>query len=203
MNTTTIMGTRGRVKEVAPGASMFLCIGGTGSMLDISRLAHWRPMITLRISFPIVVQRAENEPRLDVRTAAEHLANIREVMHPTIADLAAVFGVSRQAIYKWMNAETTPEADKFARLRALSQAADALRQADVARAPALVKMNVFDGRSLLDLAAAGQLTRTQVESLIAEARAMESAYERAALARSTATPTDDWRSEISIPGTIE
>jgi transcriptional regulator with XRE-family HTH domain len=182
-----------------------LVIGGTGSVFDLSRAADWRRMLEARVPFHVDVGVADSsqEKRPDLRSASDHLANIRQVLNPAIADLAAVFGVSRQAIYKWIGGEATPEPDKFERIRALSHAADAFRDAGITRAPALLKMKAFEGRSLLDLVAAGQISPSHVRLLIAEARAMDAAYDRSGLAKSKAKPSDDWRTEVSIPGTPE
>ena len=125
------------------------------------------------------------------------------MLSPAIADLATVFGVSRQAIYKWIGGEATPEPDKFERIRALSHAADAFRDAGITRASSMLKMKAFEGRSLMDLAAAGQLLPSHIQSLIAEAQAMDGAYDRSGLAKSKAKPSDDWRTEVSIPGSPE
>ena len=177
-------------------------VGGTGSVFEMSRVNIWRKLLQPRVLFRVDVQ-ASNESqelRPDLRSASQHLANVRQVLNPAIADLATVFGVSRQAIYKWIGGEATPEPDKFERIRALSQAADAFRDSGVSRASAIPKMKAFDGRSLMDLAAAGQLLPSHVKSLIAEARAMDAAYDRSGLAKSKAKPSDDWLSEVSIPG---
>lgn len=182
-----------------------LAVGGTGSVFDIARVNEWREMLQYRV--PYVVDTGgidDNQEYLsDLRSAADHLANIRQVLKPAVADLATVFGVSRQAIYKWIGGETTPEPDKFERIRLLSHAADAFRDAGVARAPALLKIKAFDGHSLMDLAASGQLLPTHVQSLIAEAQVMESAYERSGLANTKAKPSEAWRAELSIPGSPE
>ena len=71
------------------------------------------------------------------------------------------------------------------------------------RASSLLKMKAFDGRSLLDLVAAGQLAPEHSQTLIAEAQAMDAAYSRSGLAKSKAAPSDDWRAELSIPGSSE
>ena len=178
---------------------------GTGSVLDISRAREWRKGVEARASLRVEVLTADEAqvPRPDVRSAAQHLANIREVLQPAIADLATVFGVSRQAIYKWIGGEATPEPDKFERIRALSHAADVFRDAGVTRASSMLKMKAFDDRSLMDLAAAGQLLPSHIQSLIAEAQAMDAAYDRSGLAKSKAKPSDDWRTEVSIPGSPE
>jgi transcriptional regulator with XRE-family HTH domain len=177
-------------------------IGGTGSVFDLSRVGDWRRMVEARAPLHVDVGAADEsqEQRPDLRSASDHLANIRQVLNPAIADLAAVFGVSRQAIYKWIGGEATPEPDKFERIRSLSHAADAFRDAGIARASSMLKMKAFEGWSLLDLVAAGQLLPSHIQSLIAEAKAMDAAYDRSGLAKSKAKPSDDWRTEVSIPG---
>jgi transcriptional regulator with XRE-family HTH domain len=158
-------------------------------------------MVEARASIRIEIEAASDETqRPDLRSASEHLANIRKVFRPAIADLAAAFGVSRQAIYKWMGGESNPQEGHLVRIQALSHVADACHESGVGRAPAMLKMKVFDGRSLLDLAAAGEITSSRIDLLISEAQAMDSAYDRSGLARSKARPSDDWRAGVSIPG---
>jgi transcriptional regulator with XRE-family HTH domain len=182
-----------------------LAVGGTGSVFDISRAGDWRRIVEARVPIRIDVEVADDSTaqRPDLRSASEHLGNIRQVLNPAVADLATVFGVSRQAIYKWIGGEATPEPDKFERIRALSHAADAFRDAGITRASSLLKMKAFEGRSLMDLAAAGQLLPSHIQSLIAEAQAMDAAYGRSGLAKSKAQPSEDWRTEVSIPGSPE
>jgi len=178
-------------------------LGGTGSVFALSHANEWGKMLDTRVPYFDVQTADVDAARPDIRSAAEHLANIRQVLNPAIADLATVFGVSRQAIYKWIGGESTPEADKLERIRSLSLAADAFQKAEVTRASSLLKMKAFDGRSLLDLVAAGQLAPEHTQTLIAEAQAMDAAYSRSGLAKSKAAPSDDWRAELSIPGSSE
>lgn len=178
-------------------------LGGTGSLFALSHANEWGKMLDTRVPYFDVQTAGVDVARPDIRSAAEHLANIRQVLNPAIADLATVFGVSRQAIYKWIGGESTPEADKLERIRSLSLAADAFQKAEVTRASSLLKMKAFDGRSLLDLVAAGQLAPEHSQTLIAEAQAMDAAYSRSGLAKSKAAPSDDWRAELSIPGSSE
>ncbi|WP_313303505.1 hypothetical protein [Diaphorobacter sp.] len=178
-------------------------LGGTGSVFALSHANEWGKMLDTRVPYFDVQTAGVDVARPDIRSAAEHLANIRQVLNPAIADLATVFGVSRQAIYKWIGGESTPEADKLERIRSLSLAADAFQKAEVTRASSLLKMKAFDGRSLLDLVAAGQLAPEHSQTLIAEAQAMDAAYSRSGLAKSKAAPSDDWRAELSIPGSSE
>lgn len=176
---------------------------GTGSVFDISRAQDWRRMMEARVPLHVDLgETADNliDQRPDLRSASEHLGNIRQILNPAVADLATVFGVSRQAIYKWIGGEATPESENFERIRALSHAADAFRDAGIMRAPSMLKIKAFAGRSLMDLAAAGQLLPSHTLSLIAEAQAMDRDYVQSGLASSRAKPSDDWRTEISVPG---
>ncbi len=186
---------------------------GTGSVYEISQTMHWKhwpscydllkyrlPCFTLFSLDDMTAVDRVQEPRPDLRSASEHLENIRRVFKPAVSDLAVVFGVSRQAVYKWIDDSATPEPANFKRIVELSHTADAFRDAGITRASNLLKMKAFQGRSLLDLLADGRLQSTHVQALIAEARAMDAAYDRSGSARSRAKPSDDWRTELSIPG---
>ncbi len=195
------------VTNTSPAQRSFaLVTEGTGSFYDFSSVELWWPgRLKSRVPFRIEIAGSDGgrEPPPDLRLPSTHLDNIRQVLKPNVADLATAFGVSRQAIYKWIDGTATPEPRNLERIVVLSRAADAFRGAGLARAPALLKMKAFGGRSLLDLVAAGQLTPSHVQALIDEARTMDAAYERSGLARSKAKPTDDWRAEVSIPGVPE
>lgn len=177
---------------------------GTGSAYGMDRSDTWRPYLQHRVPFisEVGLQSSANE-RVDVRTPLEHLENIRTVLNPAVSDLASVFDVSRQAIYKWLSNDSKPEPEKLARVQALSQIADAFKDAAVVRAGSLLKMKTFGDRSLMDIVKAGADWHEAVGILIAESRAMESAYERSGLAKSKAKPTSDWQTSQSIPASRE
>ncbi|MCU6502178.1 TIGR04255 family protein [Rugamonas sp. A1-17] len=97
------------------------------------------------------------EPDL-VRTPSENLARIREVLNPAVSDLAATLGVSRQSVYNWLNSE--PVADEnAAKLRDLAQAADVLVHEGVTINSALLKRKFANGRTLMQVAQAGESAR--------------------------------------------
>lgn len=178
---------------------------GTGSIYGINRTESWRHHIQPRVSFildTIDVSHPETD-QLDVRTAAEHIENIRNVLNPAIAELAGLFDVSRQSIYKWLSGDSIPESDKLDKIVELSRIADAFHVAEVSRAGALVKMKAFNGRSLFELIKSGENTSQEVAALINEAKAMEASYKRSGLATSKSIPSGDWQSSISIPGSFE
>ena len=206
MYTTTLPAQRSIPIPQRMGAAvvvMACALGGTGSVFALSHANEWGKMLDTRVPYFDVQTADADAVRPDIRSAAEHLANIRLVLNPAIADLATTFGVSRQAIYKWIGGESTPEDDKLERIRSLSLAADAFQKAGVTRASSFLKMKAFEGRSLLDLVAAGQLLPEHTQTLIAEANAMGAAYSRSGLAKSKAVASDDWRAELSIPGSSE
>lgn len=181
-------------------------VDGTGTNWSISRAREWAKMLEARIPLFHIEPRWGNDnarQHSDLRSASQHLANIRAVLNLAISDLAGVLGVSRQAIYKWIREETTPEREKFDRIVVLSHVADDLREANIKHISSLLKMKMFEGRSLLDLAASNGLYSSHVRKLVEEARQMAAAYERSGLATSKAKPTEDWRTEWSIPGSPE
>src|SRR5258708_10187775 len=139
------------------------------------------------------------QSHLDVRTTVEHLENIRIVLNLPIATLASVFGVSRQAIYKWLAQVSSPEPNKVESIIKLSKIADAFKQAGIHRTGALLHMKLFNGESLLDLLKTGKSNENHSNQLLAEAQIMETSYQRSGLAQSNAPSTNDWLSSVSIP----
>ncbi len=178
----------------------------SGGVLDIDRASDldWQLMIRRWVAIDVVPSSywEHYRPHPEMRAPAEHLAHIRRVLNPPIVDLASVFGVSRQAVYKWFGGTVTPETDKLKRIHALSRVADAFLAARIPprRASALVKMKIFAGRALMDLVAEDTLDPKHIQTLIDEAEAMDAAYNRSGLTRTKAKPSDDWKSELSIPG---
>lgn len=84
------------------------------------------------------------------RNPAENLARIREILKPTITELAHLFGVSRQAVYDWQAGKpTAPE--NAAKLNDLAKAADALALTGREGSSQLLRRKIAGGRSLLDM----------------------------------------------------
>lgn len=89
-----------------------------------------------------------------VRTAAENLARIREILKPTITELAHLFGVSRQAVYDWQAGKpTAPE--NAAKLDDLAKAADALALTGIEGSSQLLRRKIAKSKSLLDVVREG------------------------------------------------
>ena len=198
------------VQPMVPATKVaFAIIGtvlfGTGSIYWLDRTEAWRHYIQPRVPFILDAADApiENAERPDVRTAAEHIENIRNVLNPPVADLATLFDVSRQAIYKWLAGDSMPEEDKLTRIVQLSRIADAFHAGGISRKGSLLRMKAFGGRSLMDLIKSGENRHEHVAALISEAKEMESSYKQSGLANSKSKPTSDWQSSVSIPGSSE
>ncbi len=180
-------------------------VNGSGSVFEVAYVRDWCSLVQPRVSFLVEARTSDRDGmrRCDLRSATDHLVNIRQVLNPAIVELSAVFDVSRQAIYKWLGGESAPEPDKLERIRALSLAADAFREAGITHAGQLLKMKAFEGLSLMDLVARNRLLPSHTQTLIAEMQAMDAAYHRSGLEKTKGKPSEDWRSELSIPTSSE
>jgi hypothetical protein len=179
-------------------STISMLIVGTGSTYSLEYTKTWAPYVRPRVQLEFERIDEAHLP-IDVRTPIEHLENIRTVLNPPVAELAILFDVSRQAIYKWLAQDSFPEADKLEQITRLSKIADAFNQAGIHRAGALLNMKTFDGYSLFDLLKAGKSYEKHVKELIAEAKVMEAAHQRSGLTQSNAKPTNSWLSSVSIP----
>ena len=132
----------------------------------------------------------------------EHIENIRKVLKIRIDVLTDLFNVSDKTVYKWMSGASLPELEQKNLIVQLSEFANQFEKSNVSRPDLLIEMKMFNSKSLMDLVRSGKATDKHVEALIEEDRIMEQAYRESGLANSKSTPSDDWKSSISIPGTI-
>lgn len=88
------------------------------------------------------------------RTPAENVANIREVLKPTVSELASLFRVSRQTVYDWQKG-TQPAPKYETKLEDLSKAADVFLMEGVPVTPYLLKRRIAGGKTLFDFVREG------------------------------------------------
>jgi transcriptional regulator with XRE-family HTH domain len=88
------------------------------------------------------------------RSPAESLARIREVLKPTMLELASLFGVSRQAVYDWQQG-SQPVPQTALRLEQLARIADVFAEADIDANTKTLRRKAVDGRTLLDALSRG------------------------------------------------
>lgn len=161
---------------------------GTGGELSLEHLQ--RNLHQMQHMAP-TVEVADVAP---VRTPAEDLVRIREVLKPAVSDLATAFSVSRQSVYNWLNGE--PVADEnAAKLQDLAQAADVLAHEGVAVNAALLKRKFANGRTLMQLAQAGESARDAALQLVQIHKRETAQRERMAarfVSRAETPPTADF-----------
>lgn len=132
---------------------------GTGGELSLEHLQRSTRQAQHMVS---VVEVAEVE---QMRAPSENLSRIRDVLNPAVSDLATTFGVSRQSVYNWLNGE--PVADQnAAKLQDLAQAADVLAHEGVGINAALLKRKFANGRTLMQIAQAGESARDAALMLV-------------------------------------
>lgn len=138
-----------------------------------------------------------------VKSLPERLALIRQVLKIRVTELADVFSVSRQAVYKWLAGESMPDEPKMNRIMALERLAERVQNEDLRQVNHLIKMKHFEGRSLLDLIKAGEETEAHVTELMASAQRLATHYQKSAVSRAKTKPNDNWRSYLSLPAADE
>lgn len=80
---------------------------------------------------------------------AARLDRIRSVLKASVAETAAVFGVSRQALYNWRAGDAI-SATNLAKLDDLAVAADILAAAGLDQVPQLARRRLGGGKTLLE-----------------------------------------------------
>lgn len=132
---------------------------GTGGHLSLEQLQRTGQQAVY--ATPTVEMAAAD----NFRTPGEDLARIREVLRPAVSDLAATLNVSRQSVYNWLNGEQVAE-ENAARLQDLAQAADVLAYDGLTVNAALLKRKFANGRTLMQVAQAGESARDAALMLV-------------------------------------
>lgn len=178
---------------------------GTGTAYCMENASAWIQHLQPRVGFELAKNSGSYQAvaKPDVRSITEHIENIRSVLNPSVSDLANLLDVSRQAVYKWLTGESSPEAEKKDQIVALSKVADEFSVANISRAGSMLKMKAFNGKSLLDILKSGEDCGEYVVALIAEAKVIEASYKQSGLESSKSKPNSNWLSSESIPGSTE
>lgn len=85
----------------------------------------------------------------DMRSHAEHVANIRDVLSISMFDLASVLGVTRTTAYAWLEGQE-PRTEAVMHIQRLSRIAEEINRANIIRLDKLVHRPILNGRTLLD-----------------------------------------------------
>jgi DNA-binding transcriptional regulator YiaG len=110
---------------------------------------------------------ASSNPVIDVtlaRTPAEDISHIRDVLSLGVSNLASMLGVSRQAVYNWLNGEQ-PVSEHSAKLHELAQVADLLAEFGTPISGAVLKRKVIRGKTLFEAISEGGSARGSAQIL--------------------------------------
>lgn len=99
------------------------------------------------------------------RSAKRNLERFREVFKPTVTDLAALLGVSRQAIYNWQGGQPVTEQNDV-RLEQLARAADMLKQEGIPASSRMLRRKIAGGSTFFDSVRVGKPADVVATALI-------------------------------------
>jgi transcriptional regulator with XRE-family HTH domain len=132
------------VKLVIP---FLVLAAGTGGIMTAHSTAevldHWLHYPRIHIEHSV----AKNG---DMRSPAEHVANIRDVLGINMSDLASVLGVTRPTVYAWLEGQE-PKTEAVTHIQRLSRISDEIKRINIIRIDKLIHRPILDGRSLLDI----------------------------------------------------
>lgn len=87
-------------------------------------------------------------------TIAIDIEKVRSTLNLTMADLARCLGVSRQALYNWLDGGSI-KSENLAKLMELKSAADVIVAANLPERALFLRRKLVGGKTLLDLVAGG------------------------------------------------
>lgn len=167
---------------------------GTGGVADARYLQERKER-----GYRLAAIHGGTEAPAPARTPAEDLARVRSVLKPTMSALADLFGVSRQAIYNWANGEQ-PKPEYAKRLDDMARAADIIAAEGVGNPAQALKRKIADGKTLLDIVAAGGSAQSAAHKLAMilrrEAEQRKELEAKLAGRRTPLVPVDEYASPM-------
>lgn len=196
---TTLAGTTTSGSRVITALSPYLVcalLAGTGGYTTADYLSKRSDHGYRFIQFKEVPGEIDIATQTDVvRTSAENLARIREILKPTITELANLFDVSRQAVYDWQSGKPTA-AENATKLDDLAKAADALAATGLERSSQFLRRKIAGGKSLLDVVrdggSAASAAQVLAQTLAREAKQRERLASRLEGRPKPNVPLDDY-----------
>lgn len=131
---------------IALAVQLLIFTAGTGGIMT----PHSTAEALNRFSYPRIHIESSRDKKVDMRSPAEHVANIRDVFAINMSDLASVLGVTRPTVYAWLEGQE-PKGEAVIRIQQLSRTADKFYLANIIRLDKLVHRPMLNGRSLIDV----------------------------------------------------
>jgi DNA-binding transcriptional regulator YiaG len=157
IKTRSIRHPHSAIKLVVP---LLALTAGTGGLMT----AHSTAKLNKWVYNPRIHVEPSRTKQVDMRSPAEHVANIRDVFAINMSDLASILGVTRPTVYAWLTGQE-PKGEAVLLIQKLSGTADKFNQAHIIRLDTLVHRPILNGRSLLDLLKTGEDPTAALASL--------------------------------------
>ncbi len=147
--------TYGSNKAVTSMAPFIVMMAGTGGLMTVdsavkmSEYCRVKTIIHVEEFHPLI-------EKIDIRSTAEHIANIRNVFDINMSDLAAVLKATRPTVYTWLEGQEPKRSETVKHIQRLSSFADEFGQANIKRLDRLLQRPILAGRSLLDMLKANE-----------------------------------------------
>jgi len=158
---TSTYSSQSAIKFFAP---LLVLAAGTGGMMTAQSTAE----LNRWVYDPRIHVESSKVNQVDMRSPAEHVANIRDIFSINMSDLASVLGVTRPTVYAWLEGQE-PKAEAVTHIEQLSRTADTFNRASIIRLDKLVHRPILNGRSLLDMLKTDEDLLTALDTLKAVA----------------------------------
>jgi len=139
------------------------------------------------------------QPRVegDIRDVTECLLRIRQFFSPSVSDLAATLGVSRQTVYNWQNGEQPKDA-LAEKLSDLARAADVFAQSNIQFSSALARRKFANGKTLFQVVESNE-SATEAAKLLVRIIETENRQRKVLEARFANRPKTTPSSDFDLP----
>jgi DNA-binding transcriptional regulator YiaG len=131
------------------------------------------------------------------RDVMECVLKIREFFSPSVSNLAATLGVSRQTVYNWQNGEQPKEA-LAEKLSDLARAADVLAQSNIQFSNLLARRKFANGKTLFQIVEANE-SATEAAKLLAKILQTETRQRQILEARFASRPKTAPTEDFDLP----
>jgi hypothetical protein len=148
------------IKLLAP---LLISTAGTGGLMTVRSFADCNRLYYNSPSKPSYINLSTNQ-KIDTRSPAEHVANIRDGFAISMSDLAVILGITRPTAYAWLKGDE-PKPEAVPRIQRLSSIADRVKRMNFDRMDKLIHRPILNGESLFDLLKTDQDPSTLLDSL--------------------------------------
>lgn len=147
--------------------------------------------IELNIFGPRVFTSGSVESR--AREIVSQIDTIQSQLKLGISGIASLLGVSRQAVYKWLSGESSPETTRYSRLLDLLSLSDKCARAGLKKSERVLDVSQDEEGTLRQHFKAGSVTDSLLEKAAKAVMQRELAYAQSGIAESRSPVRDDWR----------